>query len=149
MNKNIIIVAIISALVFGAGGFVGGVVYQKSKAVVNNFRQGNGFGGEFGQRMGGNRNGSMMGNRPVLGQVVSKDDKSITVKIADGSTKIVLLSSSTTVSKTDVGQVSDIKVGETVNIFGVTNSDGTVTASNVLLNPAFRGATNSALPRYN
>ena len=51
----------------------------------------------------------------------------------DGSSKIVNLTSQTTISKTTTGSATDLKSGETVTAIGTTNSDGSVTAQNVLV----------------
>jgi hypothetical protein len=56
----------------------------------------------------------------------------------DGSSKIVNISPSTTYSKTDTGSKSDLKTGIRVAAIGSPNSDGSVTAQNVQINPMFR-----------
>lgn len=81
---------------------------------------------------------------------ISSDDKSITVKLQDGSSKIVLLTDTTSISKSTEGSKSDLKTGEKVAVFGTENSDGSVTAQNVQLNPilrGFMGGTPSGSPR--
>ncbi|MDO8429222.1 MAG: hypothetical protein Q7S88_01205 [Candidatus Daviesbacteria bacterium] len=127
---------IIAILVVGAVAFFGGMKYQGTKATgINNIR------GQFQRGMGGpNGLGGMgrMNGGAVIGEIISTDDNSITVKLEDGSSKIVLLSDSVTVSKTDTGSMADLKNGVKVGVFGTTNSDGTVTAQNVQLNPMFR-----------
>lgn len=63
---------------------------------------------------------------------------------------MVLLSDSVTISKTDTGLKEDVKTGISVAVFGTTNSDGTVTAQNIQLNPTFRigvGGTNRINPQ--
>ena len=127
-NKNIIII-IILLLVIGAGEFLAGMKYQQSK-VTSTFRQ------FTGARNG--QTGQTNAARPVAGQIIASDDKSITVKLGDGSSKIVILTDSTGYSKTDSAAKTDLKEGDTVAVFGTTNSDGSVTAQNVQLNPEFR-----------
>lgn len=123
------------AIVFAAGGFFGGMKYAQNTNTQarSNFRQAmqNGAGG---QQRGANR----MGGRPVTGEVIKLDDKTMTVKMADGTSRIVILSSTTTYSKTSEVAATDIAVGGTVGVFGTDNADGSVTAQNVQLNPAFR-----------
>lgn len=80
-----------------------------------------------------------MGNGQIAGEITSVNDNSITVKMTDGSSKIVILSSSTTVSKSTDAQKSELKVGEKVSVFGTPNTDGSVTGSNIELNPALLG----------
>jgi hypothetical protein len=63
------------------------------------------------------------------------NSNSLTVKLSDGSTKIVVLSGSTTFVKSSPASQSDLKTGDTVNVVGTQNSDGSVTASDVQINP--------------
>ncbi len=151
-NQNYIIIAIVALLV-GAGAFYGGMKYQETKTPTlgnGQFfqRNGGGAGGQFAGRSGqnGQRGG---GARPVNGEIISADDKTVTVKMTDGSSKIVILSDSTQINKAATGSKTDLKTGEKVAVFGTDNSDGTVTAQNIQLNPIMRmfGATPSASPK--
>ena len=120
---------LILVVLVGAGAFFGGMQYQKSQRSLGR--------GQFaGAGQFGNRNGQ---GRPVAGEIVSADDKSITVKLMDGSSKIVILSSSTAINREASGSASDLKTGERVLVIGTQNSDGSVTAQNIQLNPIFRG----------
>lgn len=132
MKNNLIIIAIIVALLAGGVGFFAGMKYQQSKQPTFP-RQ---MGGVQGQRTG--TGGNRMGFRPVNGEIISSDDKSITVKLQDGSSKIVLFSDSTEINKAAEATKEDLKAGEKVAVFGQENSDGTVTAQNIQLNPEFR-----------
>lgn len=132
MNNKIIIPAIV-AVVFAAGGFAGGMYYQKSQPQTNS-RQ-------FGAR-GTGRNGF----RPVMGNILSSDNKSITVKMADGSSKIVLVSDKTQINKADTATRSELVTGQKVAVFGQENSDGSVTAQSIQLNPMQRGLTPTGTP---
>jgi len=132
VNKTMTIVAVVVLLVaVGAGAFFGGIKYQESKNPRASFFQ-------------GPRNGQLaqrgQGFRPVNGEIISQDDKSITVKLQDGSSKIVLLTDTTAINKSAEGSKSDLKPGEKVAVFGQENSDGSVTAQNIQLNPQLRGA---------
>ena len=69
--------------------------------------------------------------RPVSGEIIGSDDKSVTVKLQDGSSKIVLLSDSAQINKASVGAKEDLKTGENIVVFGTTNSDGSVTAQSI------------------
>jgi hypothetical protein len=130
--KSILITVIVAALVGGAA-FLGGMKYQASKtpAFVRQFGNGN----TNAIRNGQARNATF---RPLIGDITASDDKSITVKMADGSSKIVILSDSTTISKTSDGNRSDLTDGKRVGVFGIDNADGSVTAQNIQLNPNIR-----------
>jgi hypothetical protein len=95
-------------------------------------------------RQGGNQQGS--GGRPVNGQIISTDDKSFTVKMQDGSSKIGIVSDQTQYNQSQQASKTDLKVGDTVIAIGTTNSDGSVTASNVQLNPVIRNFGQGANP---
>ncbi len=131
MNKNtMMVVAIVLIVLAGVGGFVGGIQYQKTNAGAGN----QGANGTFRQRFG------MMGQngqnfRPERGQVISFSNGTMTLKLSDGSTKLIVLPSSTNYLKTDTASQSDIKTGDTVTVLGTQNSDGSVTAQDVQLNP--------------
>ena len=135
MKTPIVVAVTILALI---AGFAGGYFfrnYQLSRLRSN-------FTGQF-QRPGGaaiNQDGNQMarlGGRPIVGEIISQDEKSITVKMEDESTKIVILSDSTIYSKTDTGNKDDLEVSSQVGVFGTENSDGSITAQNVQLNPQF------------
>jgi len=143
MNKKIAIVTITVAIVVGLGGFFGGTVYEKNKlssqgllrANANGQRRGPGQGGQgmaF-SRGGGpnNQNGDF-----VAGQVISKDDKSITIKTNDGGSKIVFFSDSTTIGKSVQGSSGDLSTGEQVMVNGQANPDGSLAAQNIQIRPA-------------
>ena len=136
MNKNTMIIISAVLVIFAAvGGFLGGMQYQKRNAVSNfiqggnsNFRQRFGAAGQSGQNF-----------RPVRGQVLSQGTDTLTVKLTDGSTKIVVLSGSTVYLKSTPVSQGDLKIGDTVNVIGTQNSDGSVTAQDVQLNPPTPG----------
>lgn len=159
MKNNSLAITAVVAVVVGAAAFFGGMKYQQSKSPF--YAQfGNGNGGTtmmFRQRNGGGGTnvgfgggtGMGAGMRATRGEVISADTNTITVKLQDGSSKIVVVGDSTPIETAVTAKKSDIKVGNTVNVFGTTNSDGSVTAQNVQLNPPQvpgRGATPSATP---
>lgn len=132
MKNTPIVVWVLVAILVAGVAFFAGTKYQLRKQAATQTRQGvngirSGPGGQF--RNGGNA---------VNGEILTVDDKSISVKLPDGSSKVVLLSGSVTISKAAEGTKSDLKVGERVIVFGTTNSDGSVTATNISLNPAMR-----------
>lgn len=127
-NKNVWIIPIVIGMIAAGAGFFGGMQYQKSVR-VQVFRQfGAGVPGGARPRAGGNF-------RPVAGDVIKSDEKSITVKLTDGSSKIVLLSDATIISKSTEATIAAIGIGEKVAVFGTDNTDGSVTAQNIQINP--------------
>ncbi|MDO8497568.1 MAG: DUF5666 domain-containing protein [bacterium] len=127
MNQKNLIITIIVAVVVGAGSFFGGMKYQQTK--VAGFRQG----GQGFAKGGGNTQGRTGQGRPVAGEITDSDATSITVKMMDGSTRIVILSEKTQINKASAGSKSDLTKGEQVAVFGTQNSDGSVTAQNIQL----------------
>lgn len=127
---------IIALIVGGAVGFFGGMKYQQGKQPA--FSRQFGQGGRFGQGTGGRT-----GFRPTAGKIIVSDDKSITVQLQDGSSKIVFLTGTTQINKAENAAKSDLKTGEQVAVFGTDNSDGTVTAQVVQINPQFGRLRNS------
>lgn len=135
MNSKILMIVIV--IVIAGGAFFGGIQYQKSQR--SSIRLGQlGEQGQFnGQGQLANRAGQQ-GERPVTGSIISSDDISITVKLADGSSKIILFSGSTVINKQTTGSKEDLKTGERVMVIGKENSDGSVTTDTISLNPMFR-----------
>ncbi len=130
---------ILTVIIVAAVAFFGGMKYQQSKtgSSTGTLGQGNGFG--QGGRPGGQRGAGGRGfGGATVGEVISQDDKSITLKLQDGSSKLVNIAKSTIYSKTDTATMTDVKVGERVAAIGSTNSDGSITAQNIQLNPMFR-----------
>jgi hypothetical protein len=124
MKNNAAVIALVCLLVGGGLGFFGGTQYQKGQR------------GQFGPRGENGTSGVRIRNGgSVLGEILSVDSNSITVKLPDGSSKIVLLTGSTSINKAAQGTVSDLSVGTRVAAFGTANADDSVTATNVQINP--------------
>lgn len=130
---------IILAVVIVAGGFFGGMKYQQSKqSSFAGFGQG---GTENGQRTRGgfqNGTGNRNGFRPTTGDIITSDNNSITIKLVDGSSKIILLSDKTNIYKTAMSQKTDLTAGQKVMVMGTDNSDGSTTAQSIQVNPPVR-----------
>ena len=142
-NPAIMAVVVVTSLIVGFGG---GVWYQR-RQVVDNWRdRANNFINNRNERSRNNpvergmMNGQGMGGaRIVAGEVTSKDDKSLTVKLVDGSSRIVLIGSSTQYTESTAIEASKLVVGSKVAVFGTVNSDGTTVAESIELNPSLRG----------
>ena len=154
MKNNQIFLILVLLVIVGGGAFYGGMKYQESKQTSLS-QQGcgggnlsNGTRGGMGRSLSsqnGNRNG---GFRPVNGEIINADDKSITVKLQDGSSRIVLINDKTVINKAEIATKADLKTGEKVAVFGSTNTDGSVSAQNIQLNPIGRmmGGTPQTTP---
>lgn len=146
---------VILVVVVGSAAFLGGMKYQESK--TSKTFQGQFDNSPFSGR-NRNQNGSTgtntqtgvgqrrMGNGQVIGEITSVDTKSITVKTTDGSSKIILLTDKTAINKATEGQISDLKTGEKVAVFGTPNTDGSVNGQNIQLNPSTPAAMPSGTP---
>ena len=131
------IITIVLVVVVGVGAFFGGMQYQKMQRNTF-FAEGTGMmqnGGQRFFRAGGNGNGSFGNMRPVRGEIISNDDNSITVKMSDGSTKIIVVSAKTIISQATTGSKNDLQQGKQVLVIGTQNSDGSVTAQDIQINP--------------
>ena len=135
MNKKMIIAVVITLVIVGGAGFYGGMLYGQStgansRAGLN--RQGAGFAMGAGQRGGSaQQNGGFSG-----GEIIKKDDTSITVKLSNGSSQIILFSDATKITKSVEGSVGDLTIGGQVTISGSKNQDGSITAQSIQIRPA-------------
>lgn len=134
MKNNNLIITAVALIIVGALSFFGGMKYQQNQRGIGRGQFGGIGAGQSFQRFGGNS------TRPISGQIISMDANSITVKLSDGSSKIIILSGSTSIVKTQTASKGDLKTGDTVAVFGTANSDGSFTAQSVQLNPLFRSA---------
>jgi len=137
MNNKLVIAVILTAVIVGTGSFFGGMQYGKSARP--NFARQN-FNGQMGANIAGGigarAGGARAGANFTAGEIIAKDSQSITVKLRDGSSKIVFLSASTAITKSVDGITDDLAVGKTVTVTGSANSDGSITAQMVQLRPA-------------
>lgn len=130
--KNQWITTLVIVVIVGGLAFFGGMKYQQSQAA-------SGFVGSNGNVRFAGRFGSGRGlGMATVGKVVSSDSNSITVQLQDGSSKIVNISNSTKIVKTEKASPSDLSTGIEVAVFGSTNADGSVTAQNIQINPVMR-----------
>lgn len=145
--KQQTLIFVLVAIIAAGVGFFGGMQYQQNA-------QQSAFG--YPQMMGQNRtgnnrpngmmNGTRSGMRPVNGEIIAVDATSITVKNADGSSRIVILSEKTAINNEVAASRDDLKVGTKISAFGSDNSDGSMTALSVQLNPIGRRIETSTTP---
>ncbi|MBU6389409.1 hypothetical protein KGQ71_02735 [Patescibacteria group bacterium] len=149
MKSQPYLMIIIVAVVVGAVAFFGGLKYQESKDSLAGISpqdlpqklqslgfSGGGTGGGVFRTVGGGTGGTFRrGGGLTAGRIISKDSQSITIKMNDGSTKIIYLSSSTAVTATTAATTDDLKVGTEVTATGTPNSDGSIAAQTVQIRP--------------
>lgn len=145
MNSKSIIILIVAVFIVGAGAFYGGMVFEKrsfakqnlSRSANGNLGAGNRQGGQpgSGRAFGGGQgvNRAPNGNQGdfIAGELLSKDDKSITVKTRDGGSKIVFFSESTTIGKAVSGTAADLATGQQVMVSGKSSPEGSFSAQNI------------------
>lgn len=134
-TKKIIMIATVLfgvACAFGSGFFIGKKMASVKKN-VGQFANMRGNGQQFGNGQRQGQGQQAKGFRPVNGEIIGTDEKSVTVKLTDGSSKIVLLSDKTEINKAETGTVKDLKTGEKVMIVGQDNPDGSVSATSIQL----------------
>ena len=149
MKPTQILVTIVLVLLVGGASFYAGMKYQSSgnrTFGAGQFFVQNGVGGVRMGMNGINRAGSAGAFRPVTGEITDADDKSITVKLQDGGSRIVFLAGNTAINKASEATKDDLTIGQTVAVFGQQNADGSVTAQTIQLNPlnpVTRGGTST------
>jgi hypothetical protein len=136
MNNKKIGLIVIGVLVL-VGVFYGGMVYGKSQIPTrgtltfdpNNMQSGMPNGGTKNIKNGAGFGGI------TSGEVISKDDKGMTIKLQNGGSKIIFLSATTAVTKAATGSITDLTVGTQISVTGATNTDGSITAQSVQIRP--------------
>lgn len=79
----------------------------------------------------GAQRGARNGGDFVSGEIISKDEQSLTLKMPDGGSKIVFFSDSIKILKTVEGSAEDIAAGKQIMVSGKQNSDGSYTAQTI------------------
>jgi hypothetical protein len=135
MNTKTISIFIGIVIVISGGAFYGGMKYGESKGSSGNFPPQNfqNLSDEERQQISQGKTG-VMGNgiSPGLsGEVIAKDEQSLTLKTQGDSSKIVFFSDSTKILKTTDGSMDDIGIGKKIMVSGEQNSDGSYTAQTI------------------
>lgn len=153
MPKQTLTIVIVVAVIAVGGSFFAGMKYagsQSSTVTMQNFQ--NLSPAERQQRLqqlggsgrGGRGAGGMGGG--TFGEILSKDDKSLTLKLRTGGSKIIFFDQKVEIGKFVTGNLSDLTVGASVSVNGTSNTDGSVTASSIQIRPT---STMMGLPQSN
>jgi len=150
MKKSLpIIIAIV--IIVGGGAFYGGMLFGQNKNKNNtpagiNFQNFRNLTPEQRQQMGFSGAGGGRGNGAnfTTGEIIAKDNSSITLKLRDGGSKIIFYSATTEVGKFTTSTPNDLIIGENVSVNGTTNQDGSITANSIQLRPEMPNNPNNA-----
>ena len=137
MHKNKNLVLIISFVLVAVIAFYSGTFFGGNKSATKG--TGNFANGQF-SGVNGTQRGVRAGNGgAVSGVVLSKDANSITVKLRNGGSSIVFYGANSKFMKSVSGSSDDVLVGSNVLVSGTPNSDGSITAESINLNPNIGG----------
>jgi hypothetical protein len=141
MNKKIVIPFALTTIALCSLSFYAGMQFAGGQNTDKRAQ----FAGQFGDMPNGAKTGTNVqrmrggGMGMVSGEILSKDEKSITVKDRTGGSKIVFLGASTEVMKSAVGTLDDLAIGTDVITNGTPNADGSITATTVQIRPESQG----------
>ncbi|MFA5051908.1 MAG: DUF5666 domain-containing protein [Patescibacteria group bacterium] len=168
MNKIIANISVIAVVIAGAA-FYGGMTFQKNQdslsglagsALTNKLASlglttpDNGLAaqnvnGTFQNgRFPGGITDRQFGGGMVTGKIISANSKSVTVQQQTGATTTVYFSDITDITKSSSGTAGDLSNGTNIMVSGTSNSDGSVTASTIRINPETFMGTTGASPTY-
>ena len=141
MAKKIILI-VVGIIIIGGVFFYAGTKYSTNKNLTNSragFANLSDSQQQRFQQMSGTTQGTRIGNGRGIGsglnsgEILSKDNDSITIKLRDGGSKIILFSTSTIITKFTTGTLNDLVVGKNISANGTQNSDDSITASSLQL----------------
>ena len=131
-NKKIVGLVILVVVIAFASFFVG---YKCASSKKPSFSQ-----STFGQHGMNGNNPGMKGNGGfgglTVGEILSKDAQSITLKLRDGGSRIIFFTDKVVVQKMTDGSVADLVVGKQISVTGTTNPDGSINAQSVQIRPS-------------
>lgn len=118
------ILAVVLILIAGVGGFYGGTMYGK--------KENNQPSQKIIRPMDPSKDQPTRENGGVFNaEVVSVDNDVLTVKLQDGTSKIVLIPETTPIRTSKQLSFKDIKVGEMLIVTGYVNDESTIRARSI------------------
>lgn len=138
MNNKKHVMAVIAVIAVGLAAFFGGLTYGKGQVQASSqTSQALRAGRTGGQGVGGGAAGFSRGSGSLRGSVLSLENGSMVVQLADSQgTKIVMLGKDTQILETKATTTDALTAGKSVTIMGTANTDGTFSATNVMLREA-------------
>lgn len=126
---------ILTAIIF----FYIGTIYPTNKKSLRM----SGIPAQFGsgEQMGQRNNRNILLNQNLFGNIISKDENSVTIETKSISndknmgSKIIFYSEKTEINKVTKGTTKDISVGQQVTITGKPNVDGSINAETISIKP--------------
>jgi hypothetical protein len=133
MKNATVLIILLTLVVAGSGGFFAGMKYQQSKQPGLTREPGS----EAVMKMRGQDSDEVnrIGARPVSGEILDMDDQSLTVEMGDGSSKIIFVSEMTQINQAQEIPREELTLGKQVSVFGNENADGSITATNIQVDP--------------
>jgi hypothetical protein len=148
LSTKISLAALILIIIAG-GSFYGGMKFEQLQKGGSRQMMAGGQGNPGGTNSAKNGAKTVSGGADFFnGQIISKNDKSITVEMTDktGQSKIIFFSSQSQISKAATGTTTDLTVGTNVSVTGTQNSDGSLTAKMIQIRPAISTSTPGMSP---
>jgi len=126
--------AIVLAILIAGGSFAGGMAYQRNQTdqIRNQFLQSRGLGGGAGGDSGNGQQRRGFFGGGATGQIKSIEGNVMTLSTPQNVTT-VNLSSSTQIEKATTAAIGDLQPGEQVLVTGQRDTNGNITASQVLI----------------
>jgi hypothetical protein len=142
MSKKMWVWAVIIAILVAGAAFWGGMTYAQSQRTSTAASRFGAAGTAFAGRGGAGFAAGGAGGGTV-GTVIQVGNGTFTVQLpsststtATTGTKLVLFDDATQVQELETVPTSNIQVGQTVTVTGSANSDGSITATSVMVRPS-------------
>jgi hypothetical protein len=143
MSKKVWVWGIVGAIIVAGAAFWSGMTYAESQRSTVTSRLGTASATFAGRGGAGFAVGGAGGG--TIGTIIQVGNGTFTVQLptststsATTGTKLVLVDNATQIQALETVPVSTLQVGQTVTVAGATNSDGSITASNIMIRPAAR-----------
>lgn len=131
--KKILFGFIPAIIVISLGAFYGGMKYGQKSATSSGFIRQNfqNLSEEERQQFVQRGTGVRSGGDFISGEVIEKDEQSLTLKTSDGGSRIIFFSDQTEINKFADGTIGDVEKGKTISIRGQKNQDNSITAQSI------------------